>query len=51
MAEPVARAAATISRGVVGRPGTGPVCSRGHWEICQFWQKRQWRLQPTVAIE
>jgi len=21
------------------------------WEICQFWQKPHWKLQPIVAIE
>jgi hypothetical protein len=25
--------------------------SRSAWAISQFWQNRQWKLQPRVAIE
>ena len=47
---PAWRAASTTrSGGIVMVSGTIP--SRSAWAISQFWQKRQWKLQPLVAME
>ncbi|OQA46759.1 MAG: hypothetical protein BWY52_00599 [Chloroflexi bacterium ADurb.Bin325] len=49
-AQPARCAARAISRGAAGRPTTSCVW-RGIWEISQFWQNAQRKLQPGVAIE
>ena len=47
---PAAIASSTIASGVTLRLcGTRP--SRWACDICQFWQKAQWKLQPCVATE
>jgi len=50
-AQPARRAARTRSSGAVVSPGIRPGCIRGAWAMVQFWQNRQWKLQPAVAME
>jgi len=48
--QPRSSAYSTTSLGGMNSPGILPV-SRGDWEISEFWQCRQRKLQPAVAME
>ncbi len=49
--QPESRAARTTASGGNGSPAMPPSLRRGAWEICQFWQKPQRKLQPGVAMD
>jgi hypothetical protein len=49
--QPCPLAPATISSGESRWPLSPPSFLRGAWEISQFWQNEQRKLQPAVAME